>query len=794
MKNNKSKIISSLGMLLVVFLFSMSLSFPTISSAEAESEPVNDAIVGVVVSDTVSADANKVVDSPAVEENISSPSRSPIAPNTPIINTRPTITVNPDTLTLNVGDLFNPQTYGTEHVTVSDLETSLSYSNVEVIPGDFVDTSKEGTYKIIYKVTDSGPGEPLSACATLTVTINKPAEPTYVDLSITKIASVSSVKTNTDFTYTITAKNLSANKATDVKVNDVLDSDLQSVASSTTKGLYLSDVWNIGDLEPNEEVYLSLTVKSPVEKTVLNSASIVSKENDSNATDNTSTVIVTVNNGSNPVSIVDLSITKTASVSSVKTNTDFTYTITAINASTTDATNVKVSDILNSNLELVASTTSQGLYSGSEWNIGNLASNTSATLTLTVKAKTEGTVRNTANILSNETDFNPLDNEIFVDVVVDNGSNPNPVASVTLAANPGTINKGESSVLSWTSENTTSCTANWTSQTTTSGSETLSPGSTTEYSITCTGSYDPVSAKATVTVNTGGNGGGGGGGGMGGHRHPVVVQGEILGATSCFYLRDFLKKDWQNDWVEVLKLQSFLNVYEGESLSLTAVYDDATFAAVERFQTKYNTDILQPWGDKVTTGFVYILTKKKVNEIYCSSEFPITSLEQQEVNDFKNIPNASGSFGSGSLENDSLGVKTEGQENETLTKDTNNASSTTVVLEDNSTPKESILRNAAVSLFAFPNKMFGNWKYMLMFLLLIVILIVAVKIIFGSKNQLESGMSLKKKEAGNSIKDNNSEEEFMSYNDEDKSDELEVFPDEEMVIEEPDEILDEEVK
>ena len=59
-----------------------------------------------------------------------------------------------------------------------------------------------------------------------------------------------------------------------------------------------------------------------------------------------------------------------------------------------------------------------------------------------------------------------------------------------------------------------------------------------------------------VNPPTNNGGGGSSSGSTGGHRHPVIV-GEILGATSCSYLRDYLKIDWQNDNIEVLKLAVF---------------------------------------------------------------------------------------------------------------------------------------------------------------------------------------------------------------------------------------------
>jgi hypothetical protein len=97
-----------------------------------------------------------------------------------------------------------------------------------------------------------------------------------------------------------------------------------------------------------------------------------------------------------------------------------------------------------------------------------------------------------------------------------------------------------------------------------------------------------------------------------------------------------MRRDWNNNPVEVLKLQYFLRSIEGFSnLEATGVFDQATFDAVSAFQIRYFGDILEPWGHTTSTGFVYILTKKKVNEIFCRMAFPVTALEQEEINNFR---------------------------------------------------------------------------------------------------------------------------------------------------------------
>jgi hypothetical protein len=76
--------------------------------------------------------------------------------------------------------------------------------------------------------------------------------------------------------------------------------------------------------------------------------------------------------------------------------------------------------------------------------------------------------------------------------------------TVSLSASPSSITSGQSSTLSWTSSNATSCSASggWSGTMTTSGMKTVSPTATTTYKLSCTGSGGTASASKTVTVST----------------------------------------------------------------------------------------------------------------------------------------------------------------------------------------------------------------------------------------------------------------------------------------------------
>ena len=282
------------------------------------------------------------------------------------------------------------------------------------------------------------------------------------------------------------------------------------------------------------------------------------------------------------------------------------------------------------------------------------------------------------------------------------------------------------------------------------------------YSVTDSGGLsDSITREVNVVDNTTPPveppvtppGGGGGGGGIGGHRRDVsnlfAPQGEILGATSCLYLIDYVKIDWKNDPIEVLKVQSFLNVFEGESLSLTGNFDQTTFDAVARFQTKYASDILTPWGDNVTTGFVYILTKKKINEIYCNTLYPLSQADQNEINAFRVLggSNANSSSFTGNNSATDYLFAPDNTSNINGSKSglngvlSDNADSPIVELKDNASTSDSVLRNVAVSLFAFPQRMFDRLfggqcggVSLLLFLILLAVLIAVIKLLTNSKN------------------------------------------------------------
>lgn len=80
---------------------------------------------------------------------------------------------------------------------------------------------------------------------------------------------------------------------------------------------------------------------------------------------------------------------------------------------------------------------------------------------------------------------------------------PNNQPTLSFTANPSDIEEGESSTLSWSTTNATSCTASngWSGSKNTSGTASVSPEDDTTYTLTCTGAGGSVAKSVTVSVD-----------------------------------------------------------------------------------------------------------------------------------------------------------------------------------------------------------------------------------------------------------------------------------------------------
>lgn len=109
---------------------------------------------------------------------------------------------------------------------------------------------------------------------------------------------------------------------------------------------------------------------------------------------------------------------------------------------------------------------------------------------------------------------------------------------------------------------------------------------------------------------------------------PVTPIVTLVSTTSCPLITDYLKLGGVNNPVQVSKLQIFLKNSEKLNVDVSGVFDQKTEDAVKVFQLKYLPSILEPWDATRATGFVYITTTKKINELACASPLTLSAEEQ----------------------------------------------------------------------------------------------------------------------------------------------------------------------
>ena len=89
-----------------------------------------------------------------------------------------------------------------------------------------------------------------------------------------------------------------------------------------------------------------------------------------------------------------------------------------------------------------------------------------------------------------------------------------------------------------------------------------------------------------------------------------------------------------NDSIQVIRLQAFLKTFEKfDYVTVNGVFDQATLQAVNEFQLRYKDEILTPWGISQPTGYVYIRTLGKINQILCGTS--IQDVHPQVIKDIK---------------------------------------------------------------------------------------------------------------------------------------------------------------
>ena len=247
--------------------------------------------------------------------------------------------------------------------------------------------------------------DPVLTNNTSTATTNPSA---LADVGVTKVVNNATPNVGTDVIFTVVATNHGPSNATGTTVADLLPSGYTYVSHTVTTGSYsnVSGVWTIGNL--NNTVSQTLTITATVKTTgnYTNTAIIDANENDTN-TSNTQASATTT-----PIKLTDLAVVKTVDNSTPYIGNNVVFTIVVSNNGISNATGVRVDDVLPNGFNYISHSSTVGTYNVNTgvWNIGNMPVASAYVLTMIAQVSTNTNYTNIAEISGDQVDPNLLDN------------------------------------------------------------------------------------------------------------------------------------------------------------------------------------------------------------------------------------------------------------------------------------------------------------------------------------------------------------------------------------------------
>jgi uncharacterized repeat protein (TIGR01451 family) len=227
------------------------------------------------------------------------------------------------------------------------------------------------------------------------------------DLRLAKTVNTTSVAVGQNAIFTLTLNNDGPNAANGVVVTDLLRPEFVFVSSAPSQGTYnnTNGQWSLGTIANGAVATLAITARAASAGALVNTAEVTASsafDPDSTPGNNVATeddqASVTIN-----VAAADLSLTNVVIPTSARVGDNAVFTITVSNAGPSPATGVVVgSSPLPAGLTLLNSVPSVGTFAGNTWTVGNLAANTSATLTLTTRIDTIGSKSLTAQVTASD--------------------------------------------------------------------------------------------------------------------------------------------------------------------------------------------------------------------------------------------------------------------------------------------------------------------------------------------------------------------------------------------------------
>ena len=165
-----------------------------------------------------------------------------------------------------------------------------------------------------------------------------------VDLTVNKTASVNTISVNEEITFTINVKNNAPVDATNVTITDVVPTGFEFVSSSDGYN-EKTGILTIPIIKAGESYVFTITLKAIMNGTLTNVVNVICGENDT---------VVTTSVNVNVTPVVNLTVVKVAGSDDAAVDDEITFTITVTNNGPSNATNIKVIDILDDGFTLVS--------------------------------------------------------------------------------------------------------------------------------------------------------------------------------------------------------------------------------------------------------------------------------------------------------------------------------------------------------------------------------------------------------------------------------------------------------
>ncbi len=245
------------------------------------------------------------------------------------------------------------------------------------------------------------------------------------DLALDKCVDDDQSYVGDQVVFTLTLTNDGPDEATTIRVEDQLPAELTLDAASPSVGAYDADVWTVPALPGGDVATLVITATVNAAGSITNTAQVLfADQYDPDSTPGNDVADEDDQDTANLSAIpaADLALTKTASSDVASLGRAITYTLTITNQGPSDAVNVEAIDALPAAVTLGAIMPSQGSCTGAATiicDLGGLAPDAAAIVTMVVTPTTTGTFHNQADVTSDTFDPDPMNNtaNIVVDVV-----------------------------------------------------------------------------------------------------------------------------------------------------------------------------------------------------------------------------------------------------------------------------------------------------------------------------------------------------------------------------------------